>query len=231
MAGGLKILYEDNHLLGVVKDAGCLVQGDRTGDVTLLSLAKDYIKQKYNKPGNVFLGLIHRLDRPTSGVVLFARTSKAASRLASEFRRRRVDKVYCAVIEGRLHSKTGTLVSHLVRTGGRSRSDSGSSPKAKEAALAYHVLSVQKGFSLVEIRPVTGRHHQIRVQLAEAGCPIVGDVKYGAKEILSRRRIALHAASLRIKHPTTNEFIVLETPPPKDFPWKRFHAAIEGRFG
>jgi len=226
----IKILYEDNHLLGVFKEAGRLVQGDRTGDVTLLSLAKDYLKYKYKKTGNIFLGLVHRLDRPVSGVVLFARTSKAASRLATEFRLRRVDKTYLAVIEGRPQPASGTLVSNIIRTHMRSRVIREPSPKAKEAELSYRVLTASEGLSLVEIKPATGRHHQIRVQFSTAGYPIAGDLKYGASDKLADRSIALHAAGLSVKHPVRDEQVRLEISPPRRYPWDLFRAAIEDRF-
>ncbi|NIM19704.1 MAG: RNA pseudouridine synthase [Candidatus Latescibacteria bacterium] len=226
----MNILYEDNHLLGIVKDAGLLIQGDRTGDITLLDLARDYVKRKYKKPGNVFLGLVHRLDRPVSGVVFFARTSKAASRLSNEFRLRQVEKVYWAVVEGELRERTGSLESHLGRSKKRSHRAKGSSAGAKPAILCYRLLSTRKGLSLVEVRPSTGRHHQIRVQLSDAGYPIVGDVKYGASEALSARQIALHGVALSVKHPVKEEIITIQAPPPEDFPWNQFRTAIEARF-
>jgi 23S rRNA pseudouridine1911/1915/1917 synthase len=223
-------LYEDNHLLGVAKEAGRLVQGDRTGDVTLLSLAKNYLKNKYQKPGNVFVGLVHRLDRPVSGVVLFARTSKAASRLANEFRLRRVDKTYLAVVTGRPSPSSGDLVTDIVRTHLRSRISRQPHPKAQTAELSYRLLASHRGLSLLEIKPVTGRHHQIRVQLSAAGYPIVGDLKYGASEKLLDRSVALHAASLAVKHPVKDETVRLKTPPPTLYPWNWFQSAIENRF-
>jgi 23S rRNA pseudouridine1911/1915/1917 synthase len=234
MPSRLRILFEDNHLLGVAKEAGRLVQGDRTGDETLLSLARDYLKIKYRKTGGVFIGLVHRLDRPVSGVVVFARTSKAASRLAAEFRLRRVEKTYLAVIEGRPQPAAGVLVSDIIRTHKRSRisreTSPKASPKAKTAELSYRLLASVKGLSLVEIKPATGRHHQIRVQLSGAGFPIVGDLKYGASEGLKDRSIALHAVSLAFKHPVREEQVRLETPPPNQYPWKLFPRAIAARF-
>ena len=226
----LQILYEDNHLLGLIKEAGMLVQGDRTGDVTLLSLAKDYVKAKYQKPGNVFLGLVHRLDRPVSGVILFAKTSKAASRLANEFRLRRAVKTYWAVVEGRLGEKEGTIINSLVRHGTHTRVADPSQPKAKHAALDYRTIAEKSGHSLIEVRPATGRHHQIRVQFAAMGNAIAGDMKYGSSRPLADRSIALHALSLSVKHPVKDEWVTLEAPPPVTFPWDRFSPAIEDYF-
>ena len=218
----LKILYEDNHLLGLYKEAGRLVQGDRTGDITLLALAKDYLREKYHKPGNVFLGLVHRLDRPVSGVVFFARTSKAASRLATSFRLRRVEKIYRAVVEGSLATDTGTLVNDLVRHGTHSRVAKESQPKAKRAELDYRVVSRKSGYTLVEVRPATGRHHQIRVQFADTGHPVAGDMKYGSSQPLADRSIALHALRLSVEHPVKDGLVTIEAPPPMAHPWDLF---------
>lgn len=227
----LSILYEDNHLLGVYKEAGRLVQGDSTGDVTLLALAKDYLKAKYDKPGNVFLGLVHRLDRPVSGVVLFARTSKAASRLAAEFRQRRVEKVYWAVLEGTIKPKEGTLTGGLVRHGKHSRLADESRPGAKRAELAYRTIARRPDVTLVEVRPATGRHHQIRVQFAGAGHPVAGDMKYGSSRPLQDKSVALHALRLSVKHPVQDEQVTIEARPPVVSPWDQFLPAIADYFG
>ena len=226
----LRILYEDNHLLGVFKPAGVLVQGDRTGDVTLLDLAKEYIKVKYTKPGNVFLGLVHRLDRPVSGVVLYARTSKAASRLIKEFRERRVEKIYYAVVTGGVTPESGERVSFIERVKTRSRIAKPTSGNAKEAILTYRVLARSMGMSLLELRPLTGRHHQLRLQLADMGHPIVGDMKYGAREALADRAVALHAGVLVIKHPTKDVSVRLVAHPPRVPPWGDFGSTIEAHF-
>jgi 23S rRNA pseudouridine1911/1915/1917 synthase len=226
----IRILYEDNHLVGVFKPAGLLVQGDRTGDVTLIALVKTYIKEKYNKPGNVYLGLVHRLDRPVSGVVLYARTSKAASRLTREFRERRVEKVYLAVVNGDVARSSGEITSFITRTHMKSRIADRADVRAKEAVLSYRVLGREGGLSLLEILPKTGRHHQIRLQLADLGHPVVGDVKYGAPEMLADRTIALHAGILVAKHPTKDLSVRLAAPPPRTNPWTRFQSTIETRF-
>ena len=225
----LLVLCEDNHLLGVCKPGGVLVQGDRTGDATLLELAKHYLKKKYQKPGNVFLGLVHRLDRPVSGVVLFARTSKAASRLAAEFRFRRVSKSYLAVVKGDVPEPSGELVGYVERSHLRSRLAREASDRAKEARLSFRRLASKRGMTLLEIQPSTGRHHQIRVQLAELGHPIIGDLKYGATEPLDDKTIALHAARLVVRHPVKDVDVVLEAPPPVSYPWTRFTTRIRWR--
>lgn len=226
----LQILYEDNHLLGILKPGGLLVQGDRSGDETALALAKDYLKKKYNKPGKVFLGLVHRIDRPVSGVVVFARTSKAASRMAVEFHGRRVEKRYLAVVTGQVADEEGEIESYIERSHNRSRLADGPSDKAKEASLHYRVLARRQDLTLLEIAPRTGRHHQIRLQLGSEGYPVVGDLKYGAREPLADKTIALHAARLRFKHPVKNETVTIESPPPEKDPWKGFHATIEDYF-
>ena len=218
----ITILYEDNHLLGVYKQGGWLVQGDRTGDITMLDMAKSYLKEKYKKPGDVFLGLVHRLDRPVSGVLLFARTSKAASRLANEFRLRRTEKTYLAVVLGRVHDAAGELAGYIERTHLRSRLASGPSEKAKEARLTFTRVAVREQMSLLKVLPVTGRHHQIRLQLSNLGYPVVGDLKYGAKSPLEDKTIALHASRLVVKHPIKDEYVTLESPPPLGFPWETF---------
>jgi len=226
----LNVLYEDNHLLGVFKPAGVLVQGDRTRDVTLIDLAKQYIREKYNKPGNVFLGLVHRLDRPVSGVVIYARTSKAASRLTKEFAERRVEKIYFAIVHGELLEPEGDLVSYIERVHLKARIAEAASERAKEAVLSYRVLARKSGLSLVELRPRTGRHHQIRLQLAQIGHPVVGDIKYGAPDALPDRTIALHAGMLAVKHPTKDETVRLAAPPPPVHPWTEFAPTIDTHF-
>jgi 23S rRNA pseudouridine1911/1915/1917 synthase len=226
-----EVLYEDNHLLAVYKPGGELVQGDRTGDVTLLERSRNYIKRKYHKPGKVFLGLVHRLDRPVSGVVLYARTSKAASRLANEFRLRRAKKTYFAVVIGRMTTKKGRLETYIERSHLKSRVAAPSSEKGKRAVMSYRVLATRSGLSLVEVMPQTGRHHQLRLQLAELGHPIVGDVKYGAGEMLGDKTIALHAGVLEVEHPTKKLWVKIEAPPPNTHPWTKFKATIENRSG
>ena len=210
----LEVLYEDNHCLAVNKPARLLTMGDATGERTLLEVAKDYVRERYAKPGAVFLGVVHRLDRPVSGVVLFARTSKAAARLSEQFRERTVEKVYRAVVEGSppaeavlqdwLWKDPGRNVTSVVRE---------MTPGAQQAALVVKRLRSTGGRSLVEVRPVTGRSHQIRVQLASRRWPILGDGKYGS-EVRLDGSIALHASSLTFTHPTKGEPVTVTAAEP-----------------
>ena len=211
----LTVLYEDNHCLVVDKPARLLTMGDATGEPTLLDAAKEYIKRKYEKPGAVFLGVVHRLDRPVSGVVLFARTSKAAARLSEQFRKRSVEKVYRAIVAGTPPEREAVLQDWLWKDPGRNVTQvvREGTPGAQQAALAIKRLRTAGGRSLVEVRPVTGRSHQIRVQLASRGWPILGDGKYGSTERLDGA-IALHAASLVFRHPTKGESVTVTAEEP-----------------
>ena len=206
-----QVLYEDNHCIAVVKPAGLLTAGDRTGDVSLADQVRDYLRVKYKKPGNVFVGIVHRLDRPVGGVVLFARTSKAASRLSEQFRSGRVEKVYEALVEGRVALREGLLEDRLVKDHKKNvvRCSSAANPRARESQLSYRRLRTAPSTTLLEIRPMTGRSHQIRVQLASAGHPIVGDRKYGSKRPFEDG-IALRAVRLTFEHPTTKLPITVE---------------------
>ncbi len=205
------VLYEDNHLLALLKPAGMLTMGDDTGDVTMVDVAREYLKEKYNKPGNVFVGVVHRLDRPVSGVLLFARTSKAASRLSDQFRRGAVRKLYHAVVEGQPKNAEGTLVDWLLKDRQENlvACVSEDTPGAQKSILNYKVTSRESGRVQLEIEPLTGRSHQIRVQLAAMGTPIVGDAKYGST-VRKGGRISLHAKSLEFDHPTTKERITIQ---------------------
>lgn len=206
----LTVLYEDNHCLAVSKPARLLTMGDATGEPTLLDLAKDYVRERYAKPGAVFLGVVHRLDRPVSGVVLFARTSKAAARLSEQFRDRTVEKVYRAVVEGTPPEHEAVLQDWLWKDPGRNVTQvvREGTPGGQSAALVVRRLRASGGRSLVEVRPVTGRSHQIRVQLSHRGWPILGDGKYGSAVRLDSA-IALHASSLTFAHPTKAEPVVV----------------------
>jgi 23S rRNA pseudouridine1911/1915/1917 synthase len=218
----LEVLYEDNHLLAVNKPAGLLVQGDRSGDESLLDVAGSYLKHKYDKPGNVYLGLVHRLDRNVSGVVLLATTSKSAGRLSGQFRDGTVDKVYQAVVVGRPPAGGDQLRSWLSAKGdsrGVTRAEQEVFPGARESLLGYNVVESRGGWSLVEVKPVTGRRHQIRAQFALAGHPLLGDVKYGSQRRLADHRIALHALSLTVSHPVGGKMLTLTAPLPEDWPW------------
>ena len=200
----MDVLYTDNHLLVVVKPAGVLSQADRTGDDDLLTQGKRYIKQEFSKPGRVFLGLVHRLDRPVSGVMVFARTSKAADRLSRAFRERTIEKRYIAVVEGML-TGSGEREDWLVKGHGRVRTVEATHPGAKRAALRWRGLGQRNGRSLVEVDLLTGRPHQVRIQLAALGHPILGDLRYGARDEFDGRNLALHAYRLGFEHPVRKE--------------------------
>ncbi len=205
----MDILYLDNHLLVVRKPAGMLVQGNHTSDENLLDAGKAFLKMTFNKPGNVFLGLVHRLDRPVSGVVVFARTSTAARRLSDQFRERTVEKRYLALVEGKV-PKAGRLVNDIARRQTKSRI---AARGGQRAELSYARLAYRNGVSWVDVNLATGRHHQIRVQFAHIGHPVLGDFKYGSREPFPNRAIALHARSVTITHPTKKERMTFETEP------------------
>jgi len=216
------VFYEDNHLLVLYKPAGLLVQADQTKDASLLALAKTWLKNRYQKPGRVYLGLVHRLDRPVAGVMLFARTSKAAGRLSEQFRTGSVEKKYTAVVEGIVSQPSGRLVHPLERINGKSsRIMAVPTPKNREARLSYQVLDTGQSKSLVEIDLETGRHHQIRAQFAHMGHPVVGDLRYGAAKPLPDKQIALCATGLSVIHPTLNETQRFVTPYPEGWPWPK----------
>ncbi|MEZ4527496.1 MAG: RluA family pseudouridine synthase [Desulfobacterales bacterium] len=216
------ILYTDNHLLALYKPAGLPVQGDDTRDISLLDLGKHWIKEKYAKPGNVFLGLVHRLDRPVAGVVLFCRTSKAAARISEQFRSKTAGKTYLAVLQGRLKQPSGELLHYIQRIPHKSsRIVSHRAPSAAQALLTYRKKGESENTTLVEIDLKTGRHHQIRAQFSHIGHPIVGDLRYGAAAPLPEKQIALLAACLEISHPISGQRIRMESPLPGDWPWKR----------
>ncbi|MCU0593971.1 MAG: RluA family pseudouridine synthase [Desulfobacterota bacterium] len=211
----IQILYEDNHLIAVYKPAGLLVQGDISHEISLLDMVKDYIKKQYNKPGEVFLGLVHRLDRPVAGVVVFARTSKSASRLSIQWRQRSITKIYWALVHGKMPQPSGRLTSFLKKRRQKVTLTEETHKRAQEAALTYRTLFVKGEVSLLEINLLTGRKHQIRAQLAAEGCPIVGDLKYGARQRREDGTICLLAKSLTFMHPTRPETIHIEAPTPE----------------
>ena len=215
----IEVLYEDNHLIAVNKKSGDIVQGDKTGDTPLSDFVKEYIKKKYNKPGEVFLGTIHRLDRPTSGIVLYARTSKALSRMNEQFREKQVQKTYWAVVDSSPPNTNGTLDNYLQKNQKQNKSYVTKNNGGKHAVLDYKLLKKLDNFYLLEIKPQTGRHHQIRVQLANMGCIIKGDLKYGAKRSNKDASIHLLAQKLEFIHPVKKESITILAPVPKDSVW------------
>ena len=210
-------IFIDNHLLVINKPTGILVQGDRSGDLSLLDMAKAYIKEKYAKPGNVYLGLVHRLDRPASGLVVLARTSKAAARLSEQFRERRVSKVYLALVEGEVPPEA-YWSDRIIRNGVTSRI--GTNDEGGLARLSYRCIKCEKNVSLVEINLETGRHHQIRLQFSSRGFPLLGDFRYGSKITFGDKAIALHARSLTLSHPTKNEIMTFAAEP--DNSWRNY---------
>jgi len=218
-----RILFEDNHLIAVNKLPGELVQGDYTGDQPLLEKVREYIREKYNKPGNVFTGLIHRLDRPTSGVVIFAKTSKALARMNALFEQRKVEKIYWAVVAGTPADSQKRLVHWLRKNQKKNKSEFflKETKSAKKAVLSYQVLKELDHYSLLEIKLETGRHHQIRVQLSAIGHPIKGDLKYGFSRSNKDASVSLHSRFAIFEHPVSKERIELKAPlPAGDGIWK-----------
>lgn len=220
-AKNLQVLFEDNHIIAVNKRPGDIVQGDKTGDKPLSEVVKSYLKDKYNKPGNVFLGVVHRLDRPTSGVVIFARTSKALARLNQLFAGKTAKKTYWAVVKQRPPEISGSLEHWLKKNPKQNKSYAHEKqvPGSKQALLDYRLLKSLDRYFLLEIALHTGRHHQIRSQLSAIGCPIKGDLKYGYDRSNPDGSIHLHARSLRFVHPVKKEPVVLTAPPPRGLLW------------
>lgn len=218
----MKVVYEDNHIIIVAKESGEIVQGDKTGDVPLSETVKQYIKDKYQKPGAVFLGVTHRLDRPVSGLVVFARTSKALTRLNNMFRNGEVHKTYWAIVQSPPQSQEGTLRHWLVRNERQNKSYAYDHevPDSKEAVLKYRLMGQSERYWLLEVSLLTGRHHQIRCQLAAMGCPIKGDLKYGAHRSNPDGSISLLARRIEFVHPVSKESIVVESPLPADRLWQ-----------
>ena len=223
------IIYEDNHILVYNKQAGDIVQGDKTGDKPLSEVVKDYIKERDAKPGNVFLGVTHRIDRPTTGVVIFAKTSKALERMNELFRDGGVDKTYWAIVKKAPEKDEDMLVHHLSRNEKQNKSYVFDAPKSttKEAKLRYKVISKSDNYSLIEVELLTGRHHQIRAQLASIGSPIKGDLKYGFPRSNPDGGICLHARKVEFIHPVKKEKITIVAPVPDDALWQCFAKAAE----
>jgi len=224
----MNVLYEDNHIIIINKAAGEIVQGDKTGDKPLSDIVKEYLKEKYNKPGNVFCGVTHRLDRPTSGVVVFAKTSKALSRLNEMFRNDSVDKIYWAIVKNRPPKTEDKLIHYLIKNEKNNKSTAYDTekPNAKKAVMHYRLISTSQNYSLLEVNLETGRHHQIRCQLAKIGSPVKGDLKYGADRSNSDGSISLHARSISFIHPVSKAKIDITAPVPEDNLWKTFEESV-----
>ena len=217
----LEVLFEDNHLIAVNKRPSDIVQGDKTGDEPLSEVVQRWLAQKYEKPGKAFIGVIHRLDRPVSGVVLFAKTSKGLSRMSDLFRKKEVQKTYWATVYRAPESITGSLEDFLVKDASKNKSrvTGKKTPGAKESKLTYQMIGESDKFFFLEVKPQTGRHHQIRVQLAAMGCIIKGDLKYGAPRSNKDASIHLHARSISFTHPVTKKPLVITADPPEDPVW------------
>ena len=220
----MEVVYEDNHIIIVNKSAGEIVQGDKTGDTPLSETVKQYLKAKYQKPGNVFIGVTHRLDRPVSGLVVFAKTSKALARLNDMFRNGGVKKTYWAVVKNRPPQEEGELTHYLVRNEQQNKSYAHDKevPRSKLARLRYRLLKASDRYFLLEVELMTGRHHQIRCQLARMGCPIKGDLKYGAERSNADGSISLHARKISMVHPVSKLPIEVEAPVPDTNLWHGF---------
>ena len=220
----MKVLYEDNHIIVINKAAGEIVQGDKTGDASLCDTMKQYLKEKYAKPGNVFIGLPHRLDRPVSGIVVFAKTSKALERLNRMFSEGAVKKIYWALTKGIPTPAEADIESWILRN--EKMNKSFSYPKevkgAKRALLHYRLAAASQNYNLIEVELKTGRHHQIRCQLSSIGCPIKGDMKYGAQRSNPDGSISLHARYIEFTHPVSKETIAITAPLPSDKLWQSF---------
>ena len=220
----MTVVYEDNHIIVVNKTASEIVQADKTGDTPLSETVKQYLKEKYQKPGNVYLGVTHRLDRPVSGLVIFAKTSKALTRLNEMFRAGEVKKTYWAVVKNAPKESEGELVHFLVRNEKQNKSYAYDKevPNSKKAVLDYRLIGRSENYYLLEVDLKTGRHHQIRCQLAKMGCPIKGDLKYGSPRSNPDGSICLHARRVRFVHPVSKELIELKAPLPEGNLWKGF---------
>lgn len=220
----MQVLYEDNHIIIVYKQSGEIVQGDKTGDKPLSETIKEWIKEKYAKPGNVFLGVVHRLDRPVSGIVVFAKTSKALSRLNNMFRNGEVRKTYWAMVQTAPNMPEATLTNWLVRNEKQNKSYvyNNEMPNAKQAILKYKTIGQTEHYTLLEVNLLTGRHHQIRCQLAAIGCPIKGDLKYGARRSNPDGSISLLSHKVEFIHPVSKQKIVVVSPLPTEKVWNNF---------
>ena len=218
----LQVLFEDNHLIIINKRTGDIIQGDKTKDTPLVEIVKEYLKIKHDKPGNVYLGVIHRIDRPTSGIVMFAKTSKALSRMNAMLKNQDVNKLYWAITQNKPDNKTGKLIHWLRKNPKNNKSTHFSKETAntKKAILNYKILKTLDNYYLLEIKMESGRHHQIRCQLQAIGCPIKGDIKYGSKRTNKDGSIDLHARNLQLIHPVTKKEIAITAPVRDEKIWK-----------
>lgn len=220
----MEVLYEDNHIIIINKSPKEIVQGDKTGDKPLSDMVKDYLKKKYNKPGNVFCGVVHRLDRPTSGIVVFAKTSKALTRLNEMFKKGEIDKTYWAIVKDVPPQNEGVLVHYVIKNEKNNKSTAYDTekPHTQKAVLHYKLIGRSQKYYLLEVKIETGRHHQIRCQLAKIGLPIRGDLKYGAQRSNPDGSISLHARNISFVHPVSKQIINITAPVPDDPLWKAF---------
>ncbi|MCD8261494.1 MAG: RNA pseudouridine synthase [Bacteroides sp.] len=220
----MTVLYEDNHIIIVNKASSEIVHGDKTGDTPLSETVKAYLKEKYNKPGKVFLGVVHRLDRPVSGVVIFAKTSKVLPRLNKMFQEGTIKKNYWAIVKNRPEQPEGTLIHYMVRNEKQNKSYAYAKevPASKKAILDYRLIARSENYYLLEVDLKAGRHHQIRCQLAKMGCPIRGDLKYGFSRSNPDGSISLHARHIEFVHPVSGDFISVDAPLPADTLWQSF---------
>lgn len=224
----MTVLYEDNHIIIVNKTVSEIVQGDKTGDKPLSEIVKEWLKEKYNKPGNVFCGVTHRLDRPVSGIVVFAKTSKALPRLNEMFKNKEVQKTYWAIVKHKPQEANGTLINYLIKNEKQNKSYAYDTekPNSKKAILHYKLIAQSDKYNLLEIDLETGRHHQIRCQLAKMGCVIKGDLKYGADRSNPDGGISLHARKVSFIHPVSKNLIEVTAPVPNDNLWKAFEQQL-----
>lgn len=223
-----QILFEDNHIIALNKLPSQIVQGDKTGDEPLSETVKTFLKKKYNKPGNVFTGVVHRIDRPVSGVLLLAKTSKALSRLTEAFRLNEIQKTYWAVVKSKPPKEEDVLIHYLLKNEKTNKSKAyiQEIKNAKRSELIYKIIAKSDNYFLLEIKPKTGRHHQIRCQLASVGCPIKGDIKYGYNRTNKDGSIHLHARKIEFNHPVTKSYTIIEAPVPNENLWLAMEKTI-----